>query len=46
MKRLMKSGKLKGWNRTKQSYPEIFWTNVLDKNNIQYEREFYIKEFE
>lgn len=42
----LKDGRLNTWGRVaKPSYPEIFWTNILDNNNIQYEREYHIKEF-
>lgn len=39
----VKDGTHKGWiSRNISSYPEKFWMRVLDNNNIEYKREFYV----
>lgn len=43
-----KSPNFKGWisrKKSKQSYPEIFWTKVLEQNNLSFEREFKIGKY-
>ena len=41
--RLIDAGMHKGWQSRKiSSYAEKFWQNVLDSNNITYEREFLV----
>lgn len=42
----LKEGRSGSWKKvSKPSYPEIFWANVLENNNIQFQREYFIKEF-
>ena len=42
---LIKEGKFKGWqSRNITSYPEKFWKEVLDNNDIKYEFNFPIKQ--
>lgn len=41
--RLLAEGRYKGWkSRNISSFPETFWSNILNSNNISYEREFVV----
>ena len=44
--KLIDKGTHVGWqSRNIRSYPENFWKQVLDKNDINYQQEFYIKQY-
>lgn len=44
--KLVDEGRFQGWKvRPIASYPEKFWIDVLKNNNIQYQFNYYVKEF-
>lgn len=46
IKQRKENGTFTGWKvRNIESYAETFWRNVLDNNNIQYKREYYIDKY-